>query len=307
MLQKQVISSWLQNLQNNICSELEKLDTQSTFVEDAWQRVGGGGGKTRVIENGRVIEKGGVNFSEVWGNLSPQIAQKLGLQNEQNPTLAPYFYATGVSIVLHPINPFMPIIHMNIRYFETNEQVYWFGGGIDVTPHYIDTEQARFFHTQLKNTCDAHNIAYYPAFKKWADDYFFITHRNETRGIGGIFFDRLQHTSSFSQAQLYAFWQAIGNLFAPTYAYFVQKNAQLPYNLNHQKWQYIRRSRYAEFNLVYDKGTQFGLETQGRTESILMSLPPTAQWHYNHQPAPNTPEYSTLNLLKKDVDWVNIS
>ncbi len=198
----------------------------------------------------------------------------------------------------------VPIIHMNVRYFEQDNGVYWFGGGIDLTPHYIVEEDAKYFHTQLKNACDQHHLSYYPEFKKWADDYFFIQHRNETRGVGGIFFDRLAENEKFTKEQRFEFVKSVGNTFAPAYTSLIKKNKDLPYTENEKQWQFLRRGRYVEFNLVYDKGTKFGLETNGRIESILMSLPEHASWIYNFKPQSGSKEEKTLSLLKKGVNWV---
>jgi coproporphyrinogen III oxidase len=194
-----------------------------------------------------------------------------------------------------------PIIHMNVRYFEAGNNVFWFGGGIDLTPHYIDEKEACFFHQSLKNACNLHNEAYYEKFKNWADDYFFIPHRNETRGIGGIFFDHLTGDKS----KLFEFVKTIGNVFAPTYLALIKNKQNLIFGDKEKEWQYLRRGRYAEFNLVYDKGTKFGLETNGRTESILMSLPPMASWKYNFIPSKDSIEAQTLSLLRKGIDWAS--
>jgi len=292
-----MIAEWFQALQDEICKALEKEDGEGKFIEDNWQRAEGGGGRTRVIKNGKVIEKGGVNFSAVHGEVPSFLKNDHTTTNLDNHT----FYATGVSIVIHPNNPMVPIIHMNVRYFEMSNGVWWFGGGIDLTPHYVNKQDAKYFHTQLKNTCDKHDVDYYPAYKKWADDYFFISHRNETRGIGGIFFDRLNKKS---KQEIFAFVQEVGKTFAPTYVELMNKNKEKKYTEENKKWQYLRRGRYVEFNLVYDKGTKFGLETNGRIESILMSLPQTASWEYNHLPIQNSEEHNTLNCLKKGIDWV---
>jgi coproporphyrinogen III oxidase len=249
------------------------------------------------MQKGRIIEKGGVLFSAVHGPTPENILQALKLEQAD-------FYATGVSIVMHPYSPMVPIIHMNVRYFEMSNGTYWFGGGIDLTPHYVNKDEATHFHAQLKKACDKHHPSYYPKFKQWADDYFYIKHRQETRGIGGIFFDRLAATEDISKEQRFAFVQSVGETFAPVYTYFMQKNAQLPFGSNEKEWQLVRRGRYVEFNLVYDKGTKFGLDTEGRTESILMSLPPQAEWHYNYQVQPGSKEEQTLQLLKKGIDWV---
>ncbi|OWY24390.1 oxygen-dependent coproporphyrinogen oxidase [Sphingobacteriales bacterium UPWRP_1] len=299
MPQKEEIALWFTALQKQICTALEQLDSKEQFSTENWTREGGGGGCSRVIQNGSVIEKGGVNFSEVFGLLPPVVARAFKLPEGM------HFFATGVSIVLHPCNPHMPIIHMNVRYFEIADGVYWFGGGIDLTPHYIIAEDARYFHQSLQTVCNKHNPQYYPRFKQWADNYFYLAHRNETRGIGGIFFDQLSENDQQSKQACFNFVKDTGNLFSPLYTYFVNQHANRPFTPNQKQWQLIRRSRYVEFNLVYDKGTKFGLDTNGRTESILMSMPPQASWPYNYQPPAGSPEAQTLQLLKKDIDWVN--
>ena len=296
-LTKEEIADWFRQLQLNICNELEAEDGKAKFVEDTWERPGGGGGHTRVIQHGNVFEKGGVNFSAVHGELSDNIISALGLNDNK-------FFATGVSIVIHPINPFVPIIHMNVRYFELGDGTYWFGGGIDLTPHYIQEEDAKFFHQALKNTCDKFDANYYPEYKKWADDYFYIKHRKETRGIGGIFFDRLKEDSDHTKEERWAFVKGVGETFAPTYRSIVAKNKNQQYSDSNTQWRNLRRGRYVEFNLVYDKGTKFGLETDGRIESILMSLPENASWFYNFQPKDGGLEMHTSKLLVKGVNWV---
>ncbi len=302
MITKEEIASQYQEIQNEICAGLEQLDGKASFTEELWQREGGGGGKTRVILNGDVLEKGGVNFSAVEGQLPETI--KNALKVEQHD-----FFATGVSIVIHPNHPMVPIIHMNIRYFEmpsTNNKspMRWFGGGIDLTPHYVIDDDAQFFHRKLKAVCDDFNHEFYHRFKVWADDYFFIKHRHETRGIGGIFYDRLAATDEYSWDDIFEFSKALGRSFLPIYSELVNRNRDKEYTEAQQEWQYQRRSRYAEFNLVYDAGTKFGLETNGRIESILMSLPPQARWLYNYQAQPGSEEERTLTLLKKGINWI---
>lgn len=297
MMDKESIAGWFQQLQDDICKRLEDTD-QGKFEEDIWEREGGGGGRTRILTDGNIIEKGGVNFSAVYGATPPNILKALGLTTAD-------FFATGVSIVMHPKSPMVPIIHMNVRYFEMSNGVSWFGGGIDLTPHYIDKADAQYFHRQLKEVCDRHHPSYYPEFKEWADNYFYLPHRNETRGVGGIFFDRLSADRDITMEQRYAFVQDVGNLFAPLYTHFLTKNKDLPYGDQEKAWQMLRRGRYVEFNLVWDKGTKFGLDTSGRTESILMSLPPQANWQYNFQPSEGSAEAKTTQLLKKGVDWID--
>jgi len=289
---KENIATWFQKLQDDICTQLETADGQGKFKEDLWQRAGGGGGRTRIFA-GKHIEKGGVNFSAVHGALPEAAAKALKATGGD-------FFATGVSIVLHPQNPKVPIIHMNVRYFEMTNGEWWFGGGIDLTPHYVDSADAIFFHNTLKATCDQHEVSYYPKFKKWADDYFFIPHRNETRGIGGIFFDRLNNKS---KAAIFEFVKAVGETFCKLYLPLLAKSKDKTYTDQEKQWQLLRRGRYVEFNLVWDRGTKFGLETNGRTESILMSLPPMANWQYNYQAKPDSEEAKTLGYLKKGINW----
>jgi len=302
MLSKKTISDWFLQLQENICQELEQADGNGKFIEDKWERSGGGGGLSRILDNGKIIEKGGVNFSSVHGKTPEAVLQSMHI----DPSVSSEFFATGVSIVIHPHNPFVPIIHMNVRYFEMtgSKSTWWFGGGIDLTPHYVMEEDAAYFHRQLKNACDRHHESYYPEFKKWADDYFFIKHRHETRGVGGIFFDYLKDDKEFTKESRFDFVKEVAQAFAPLYTHFMKKNNALPYSEKEKQWQYIRRGRYVEFNLVWDRGTKFGLDTDGRTESILMSLPPQANWKYNFKPLPGTPEEKTLSLLRKNVDWI---
>lgn len=297
MINKESIGEYFQQLQDSICDQLEKGDGQGAFQEDVWSREGGGGGRSRVIM-GQHIAKGGVNFSAVHGAMPEKISRALGIDSGS-------FFATGVSIVLHPENPWVPIIHMNVRYFEMDNGLWWFGGGIDLTPHFIVKEEAQFFHQRLKSVCDRHHPDFYSRFKKWADDYFFLKHRDETRGIGGIFFDRLNEKEGLSKEALFSFVKEVGEAFAPVYLALLEKNKDKTFTEGEKKWQLLRRGRYVEFNLVWDKGTKFGLDTNGRTESILMSMPPHADWVYNYQPEPGSKEEETLLLLKKDINWCN--
>ncbi|HEK21895.1 MAG TPA: oxygen-dependent coproporphyrinogen oxidase [Bacteroidetes bacterium] len=303
-MSREEIAADYQQIQDEICAALEAADGSARFEQEVWERDGGGGGRTRVIQNGNIFEKGGVNFSAVHGQLPDTVKRALKVEQDD-------FFATGVSIVIHPNHPLVPIIHMNIRYFEmpssfnsSTPPVRWFGGGIDLTPHYVIEDDARFFHQQLKNTCDKFHADFYHRFKAWADDYFFIKHRAETRGIGGIFYDRLTASDDISWQQVFEFSKAVGRTFAPTYIELVNRNRDKAFTEAQQLWQYQRRSRYAEFNLVYDAGTKFGLETNGRIESILMSLPPTAKWLYNYEPQVGSEEEKTLGLLKKGINWV---
>jgi coproporphyrinogen III oxidase len=299
MLTKENISNWFKGLQNEICSQLEEADGSGKFISDHWERPGGGGGVSNVITDGQIIEKGGVNFSAVWGQAPAPTLKMLGIAEGEHQ-----FFATGVSIVIHPLNPMVPIIHMNVRYFEMSNGIWWFGGGIDLTPHYVIEDDAISFHQNLKSVCDQHHATYYPEFKKWADDYFFIKHRDETRGVGGIFFDNLKADHNFTKESRFEFVKNVGSAFAPLYSEFMKKNHSMSFSENEKNWQYLRRGRYVEFNLVWDRGTKFGLETDGRTESILMSLPPQANWVYNFKTKPGSTEAKTLSFLKKGIDWV---
>ena len=293
------IEAWLSDFQLRLCQQLAAADAgPAHFLTDAWQREGGGGGRSKVLEHGRILEKGGVGFSAVWGQMSEAAARQLHMPD-------PAFYATGVSVVLHPRSPRVPIIHMNVRYFEAGNGEAWFGGGIDLTPIYVNEAQARRFHQRLRAVCDRHNPAYYPKFTRWADDYFFLPHRQETRGVGGIFFDRLTVGPDGTAEELFAFVQDVAELFGPFYTEIMADNHALPFTEREEAWQTLRRARYAEFNLAFDRGTRFGLETGGRTESILMSLPPRTGWAYNPAPpAPGSPEASTLAWLRKGVNWL---
>lgn len=302
MTKKEDVSNWFRELQQNICRQLEACDESGKFITDDWQRRGGGGGLTRIMNRGRIIEKGGVNFSEVWGKTPEAVLKSMELSHNDPPD----FFATGVSIVVHPHSPRVPIIHMNVRYFEMSNGTWWFGGGIDLTPHYVDTNDAKYFHNQLKSVCDLHHLSYYPKFKKWADDYFYLKHRDETRGIGGIFFDYLKADDGFTLENRFDFVKSVGSAFAPLYTFFMKKNHSLPYGDNEKRWQHLRRGRYVEFNLVWDRGTKFGLDTDGRTESILMSLPPLAEWQYCYVPQEGSEEARTQGLLKKGIDWIEL-
>lgn len=300
MVTKEEIKDWLLALQDDICVQLEQADGKGRFQTDPWTREGGGGGISRVLTGGNIIEKGGVNFSAVWGKTPEATMKLLQLSEEAHSD----FFATGVSIVLHPFNPMVPIIHMNVRYFEMSNGRWWFGGGIDLTPHYVNESDAAWFHRKLKDVCDAHDPSYYLDFKKWADDYFYIRHRHETRGVGGIFFDYLKDDNGFSKDSRFGFIKSVGSAFAPIYTHFMKKNRELPYGEKEKQWQFLRRGRYVEFNLVWDRGTKFGLETDGRTESILMSLPPQANWAYNVVPEKDSEEDKTIRWLRKGVDWL---
>ncbi len=302
MITKEQIAEQYQQIQNEICAGLELADGKGKFQEEIWNRDGGGGGRTRIIQNGNVLEKAGVNFSAVHGKLPDSIKKAFGVSEDD-------FFATGISIVIHPNNPWIPIIHMNIRYFEmlgeTGNEMRWFGGGIDLTPHFVIEDDSRFFHRSLKHTCDKFHSDFYSKFKNWADDYFFIKHRQETRGIGGIFYDRLNPQSTgLEWSDIFEFSKAVGRTFLPVYVELISRNKDKLVKEEEKIWQYQRRSRYAEFNLVYDAGTKFGLDTNGRIESILMSLPPQANWVYNFNAKPGSEEEKTLGLLKKGINWI---
>jgi coproporphyrinogen III oxidase len=296
---KERIAADFKDLQSYICSELEKYDGYGQFQQDTWSRQEGGGGRTNTISNGKIIEKGGVAFSEVFGEVTQEMKKQLGTQGDS-------FFATGVSIVLHPHSPHVPIIHMNVRYFELDNGNYWFGGGIDLTPHYVIPRQAALFHHDLKKICDNYNLEFYQKFKRWADDYFFNTHRNETRGIGGIFFDHLsEENSDLTKESLFEFCKDLGKAFPHIYQKQIDIAQNTEIHEKHLEWQRLRRGRYVEFNLVHDRGTKFGLVSGGRTESILLSMPPVANWVYSYQAKENSDEQLTLSWLKKDVDWLS--
>ena len=280
-------------LQNTICSKLESIDGSARFREDVWKREEGGGGKTRVMEEGAVFEKAGVNTSAVWGKLPERMAQRMDVE-------AGEFFATGISLVIHPRSPMVPTVHMNLRYFDMENGKSWFGGGTDLTPYYLFEEDVRHFHKTLKNACDKHDTTYYPQFKKWCDEYFFIKHRNEARGTGGIFFDYLTGSNEL----LLSFVSEVGDAFLPSYIPLVERRMNEPYTDVEREWQLVRRGRYVEFNLVYDRGTLFGLETKGRIESILMSLPPFVSWKYDHHPEPDSREAELVEVLRKPREWV---
>jgi coproporphyrinogen III oxidase len=297
-MDKQSIAAEFKKLQDFICLNLEKIDGKSTFQEDCWDRTEGGGGRTRTISNGHVIEKGGVAFSEVHGPVNEVMKAQLGLKGEN-------FFATGVSIVLHPSNPHVPIIHMNVRYFELDSGECWFGGGIDLTPHYVVPAQAAQFHLGLKEICDRYDANFYPKFKSWADDYFYIPHREETRGIGGVFFDHLKPSESVDKQAIFNFCFDLGSSFSVLYEQQVLQGKDLPVTAENLRWRNLRRGRYVEFNLVNDRGTKFGLLSGGRTESILMSLPADASWEYCADIKNGSSESATLELLIKGIDWAN--
>lgn len=299
-MRKEFFADYFKSLQDSICKKIEETDGQGRFKEDQWKRAEGGGGRSRVLKNGNILEKAGVNFSAVYGPLHPKMVTSLKLKEEVD------FFASGVSIVMHPHNPWVPIIHMNVRYFELSNGENWFGGGIDLTPHIVIPEQAKWFHHQLKAVCDKHDASYYPKFKTWADDYFYNSHREETRGIGGIFFDYVKSKNIDEKMQVFEFVKAVGESFADIYSHLMVENALKPFGKKEKDFQLLRRGRYVEFNLVHDRGTKFGLETNGRTESILMSLPPLASWEYMYDDKTYPEGKQTFELLKKNIDWINL-
>lgn len=292
---KEAIASAYKALQTTICTDLEKLDGTSTFSSDHWERAEGGGGLTRVLKAGDLLEKGGVAFSAVHGEVSPAMKSHLHLEGET-------FFATGISIVLHPHSPHVPIIHMNVRYFELDNGTYWFGGGIDLTPHYVIPAQANMFHARLKTICDKYDAGFYAKHKPWADTYFHIPHRNESRGIGGIFFDHLsENNTSLTKESLFAYCSELASSFVSIYTEQAELGRTKTIEPHHIAWRNLRRGRYVEFNLVHDRGTKFGLFSGGRTESILMSLPPMAQWEYQYAVEEGSEEAETLEWLKGET------
>lgn len=299
---KEQFVTYIRALQNTITSRLEAMDGKATFKEDIWEREEGGGGRTRVIENGAVFEKGGVNISEVNGALSESMQQYFGVKDAN-------FFACGLSLVLHPKNPMVPTVHANWRYFEMYNKEgeivdQWFGGGQDLTPYYLFEEDATHFHATCKAACDAHHPDFYPRYKARCDEYFYNAHRGEARGIGGLFFDYLKKTEAMQMQDWYDFVTQVGDSFLEAYVPIVEKRKDIRYTESQRNWQEIRRGRYVEFNLVHDKGTLFGLKTNGRIESILMSLPPHVQWVYDHHPDKGSEEEKLLTVLKNPVNWV---
>jgi len=292
------------SLHDKICDALEKTDGAAQFAEDTWQRTeNGGGGKSRIIQNGQVFEKGGVNSSVVHGAVTETMQSQLKIDGAS-------WFACGLSIVLHPLNPFVPTVHANWRYFELYDDKgaridRWFGGGTDLTPFYLFEDDARHFHSTLKRTMDPFGTELYREYKKNCDIYFANHHRNEEmRGIGGIFYDFLRPADDEDAERLFCFQEANGNAFLKAYLPIVEKRKSTAFNDNEIRWQEIRRGRYVEFNLIHDRGTLFGLKTNGRTESILMSLPPRARWVYNYQPAPGTAEDELLQACLHPKDWI---
>lgn len=305
---KEFRAKWIEviyGLQNKICKAIEDADGKALFEEDEWQRSEGkgGGGLTKVIANGNVFEKGGVNTSVVYGRVTEVMKKQLGIDSAK-------WFAAGLSLVIHPVNPFVPTVHCNYRMFELyNEEDMlsdrWFGGGTDLTPYYLFDEDARHFHQTYKNVCDKFDACFYPEFKKNCDEYFVNKHRdNERRGIGGIFYDHKRAGEEKNSESWMNFGKACGEAFIPAYLSIVDKRKNSSYTEKHKHWQEIRRGRYVEFNLIHDRGTVFGLKTGGRTESILMSLPPTVRFEYNYQPEPGSEEDKLLQACLSPREWV---
>jgi coproporphyrinogen III oxidase len=319
---KERVVHFLRSLQDSICQKLTEVDGGGTFKQDEWDRPEGGGGRSRVMMGGNLLEQGGVNFSEVWGDRLPP-----SILNQRPQAEGHRWFATGTSMVLHPHSPYIPTVHLNYRYFEAGP-VWWFGGGIDLTPYYPFLEDVVHFHSTLKEACDRHSPQYYPTFKRWCDEYFYLKHRQETRGVGGIFFDYQDGMGELYQGsdpqgpaglhsaqigvppqrsweELFAFVQACGNAFLPAYVPIAEKRREQEYGEQERNFQLYRRGRYVEFNLVYDRGTIFGLQTNGRTESILMSLPPLVRWEYGFHPESGTREAQLYDTYLKPQDWLS--
>ena len=296
---KEAVKRFLLQLQDTICAELEAADGKATFIEDAWTREQGGGGRTRVLKGGATIEQGGVNFSHVFGDKMP------GSATAHRPELAGRkFEAMGVSLVIHPNNPFIPTSHANVRFFiaekEGSEPIWWFGGGFDLTPFYPFEEDCQHWHDTAKQLCAPFGDDVYAEHKKWCDDYFFLPHRNETRGVGGLFFDDL---NQWGFEKSFAYMCAVGEGFTKGYLPIIEKRKETPFTDQHRQFQLYRRGRYVEFNLVYDRGTLFGLQSKGRTESILMSMPPLARWEYNYQVEEGSHEALLYNEYLSPREW----
>lgn len=299
-MQIEQVKAYLLELQDSICSALADEDGGAAFITDEWQRAEGGGGRSRVLAEGAVFEKAGVNFSHVMGENLPPSA------SASRPELAGRSYqAMGVSLVIHPHNPYVPTSHANVRMFvaekEGAEPIWWFGGGYDLTPYYGNREDCIAWHQVARDACAPFGDEVYPRYKAWCDEYFYLKHRQEPRGVGGLFFDDLNEwdfTTSFG------FMQSVGNSFVPAYRPIVSRRKDTPYGDRERQFQLYRRGRYVEFNLVFDRGTLFGLQSDGRTEAILMSMPPLVRWEYNYQPDKNTPEAELTDYYLQDRDWL---
>ena len=297
---KNAVKDYLLSLQDAICEALEAEDGGASFVEDGWEREEGGGGRSRVLTDGNIIEKGGVNFSHVYGEKMPASATAHRPELEGRS-----FEAMGVSLVIHPHNPYVPTSHANVRFFiaekEGEDPVWWFGGGYDLTPYYGSAEDCQHWHQTARDACEPFGEDIYPRFKKWCDDYFYLKHRDEPRGVGGLFFDDFNELG-FEKS--FAFMRAVGDSYVPAYRPIVARRKEQPFGERERQFQLYRRGRYVEFNLVYDRGTLFGLQTGGRTESILMSLPPLVRWEYDWQPEPDSAEAELYDRFLKHQDWV---
>jgi coproporphyrinogen III oxidase len=308
-------AEYFRELQDRITTALEAADGGARFREDSWTRPGGGGGRTRVIADGALFEKAGVNFSDVQGELRPEMMRAL-------PGEGAMFRATGVSLVLHPKSPRVPTVHANVRHIQRGSAG-WFGGGTDLTPYYVVPADAAHFHRTLRAACDAHDESFHRRFKRWCDDYFFLPHRNEPRGVGGIFYDYLGAGAEVTAGQpapepsatspreadaeaMLAFTRAVGDAILPAYLPIVERRRNEPWGDRERRWQLLRRGRYVEFNLLYDRGTVFGLKTDGRVESILMSLPPETRWEYGQAPEPGSPEAASLEAICSKADWASL-
>lgn len=304
------MEAFVKEQQKEIVSALQRIDG-CEFRVDTWNRPAGGDGLSCVLQDGKVFEKAGVNTSIVYGILPKPAIQKMRVNHKSinHDVQSLQFFAAGLSMVLHPQNPMAPTVHLNYRYFETMDEngegkAWWFGGGTDLTPSYLFEEDAIHFHRTIKDACDKHDKSYFPRFKAWCDKYFYIPHRQETRGVGGIFFDDLDQDEK-DQEELFSFIQDCCKAFLPSYLPIIQKRKDMPYGPKEKEWQQVRRGRYVEFNLVHDRGTSFGLNTpNARVESILMSLPLTARWMYMHEPSKGSREQKLVDVLKKPADWV---
>ncbi len=294
-----LVETYLRKLQQDICQTLESLSPSDQFIEDPWSYAGGGGGVSRVLEDGALFEKAGVNFSSIQGVRLPPAATVKRADLKDQP-----FSAMGVSLVLHPLNPYVPTTHMNVRFIHVDDEIWWFGGGFDLTPYYGFVEDAVHWHRTAARACKLFGENLYPRLKTWCDEYFFLTHRAEARGIGGIFFDDYTE-GGFEES--FRFMKSVGEHFLRAYLPIVERRRNHPYGKREREFQSMRRGRYVEFNLVYDRGTLFGLQSGGRTESILMSLPPKVSWRYNWQPEPGTDEYHLTDEYLTPRDWLSAS
>ena len=295
------VKDYLLALQNRICAELQQLDGEAEFAHDRWERAAGGGGESRVLADGRIFEQAGVGFSHVFGEQMPASATK------HRPELAgKQFQAVGVSLVLHPRNPYIPTTHANFRFFNAGGKnpIWWFGGGYDLTPYYPFHEDVVHWHKTAKASCDPFGEALYPRYKKWCDEYFYLKHRDETRGVGGLFFDDLNEPDFEAS---FGFLKSVGDSFLEAYVPIVNRRCDHPYGNRQRDFQLYRRGRYVEFNLIYDRGTLFGLQSGGRTESILMSLPPQVRWQYGWRPEPGSPEETLYLDYLQAHDWLGVS